>query len=322
MRRPLAIGVDLGGTNTRVGLVRKTGSSVRIVAKCEFKTRSAGPKTFVEDVSKITLRLLADCKVSKAALAGIGIGAPGSIDVARGFVHFLPNVPGWKNVPLKSLVARRTSLPVVVDNDANAMALGECRFGAARGAKNAVFLTLGTGIGGGLLIGGKLFHGSKFSAAEIGHLRWGAGSVRCGCGARGCIETEIGNSYLEAKIERDLKRGVKTSLRAIWRKTPRIDRLAAVDAAAQRGDRYSIGFWKNSGQILGDFLAGICNLLNPEVIVIGGGMSKAGRFLFGPLKATLKKSAFPAAAGVRIVPAKFGADAGITGAASLAFENS
>lgn len=325
MVKSYAIGVDLGGTHARWALVRLGGTkkrSVRVVMKSGVSTKKLGnPRAFVSLLAKDVKVFFNRGGISRPEVKGIGIGVPGSVDVNKGVVHFLPNVPNWRNVPLVRWVRRRIPLPVFIENDANAMACGEFFFGAARHARNAVFLTLGTGLGGGLLLNGSLFRGHSFSAAEIGHLRYGGGVRACACGSRGCIETQLGSGYLVREAERDLKRGVPTLLRKILRASGgKKIRLEMLTEAARQGDRYAIRFWKRTGEVLGDFLGGICNLLNPEVVVVGGGISQAGRFLFDPLRLALKRGAFPQAArSAKVVKAAFGADSGLVGAAAVVF---
>lgn len=208
-----------------------------------------------------------------------------------------------------------------IDNDANAMALGEFYFGAAKGASNAVFLTLGTGVGGGLVINGQLFRGATFSAAEIGHMRAGFSTIQCACGKIGCIETEIGNNYLLRKVQADISTGkLKSRIveSLIHKSEAKIVTLEILTKAAALGDAYCIAFWKQSGERLGNFLSGICNLLNPEVIVLGGGVMGAGKFLLNPIRSTIKQQAFQKASlNVKVVKAKFGNKAGLVGAAAL-----
>ena len=323
MAKTYAIGVDIGGTNTRVAIVRAGGAGPRILGKCSVSTRQLrGTGAFVREIAEMTAQLLDENGVSRKSVRGVGVGAPGSVDVERGVVHFLPNVPGWKNVKLGAELRRKTGFAVRVDNDANAMAQGEFLFGAARGARNAIFVTLGTGVGGGLLINGKLFHGQDFSAAEIGHVRYRHNGLRCGCGARGCIETLLGNGYLLRQIEQDLARGQKTSIRRLRAAAPdKKIRLEMVAEAANNRDRYAAAFWRRTGEILGDFLASIANMLDPEIIVIGGGVAQAGPLLLDPARRKFRATAFPAAANAKIAGARFGADAGLIGAAGLVFAN-
>lgn len=297
MKKKVAVGVDIGGTSVKLGLVDENG---KVLARESFITkRYPGRKrqlaALVERISG--LRSWAGKK--GYALLGVGVGAPGPVDVERGFVYFFPNIPGWKNTPLKLLLEKRLGLGVTVDNDANAMAFGEYRFGAGRGARNMIALTLGTGIGGGLVMDGKLFHGPKFSAVEVGHIVIDPAGVRCGCGNRGCVETFVGSGYIFRKI----------------RRTPQQAGLAA-----RKGDRRALKMWKEAGEGLGTMLAGLVNVLNPERIVLGGGIAQNGKLLFEPVRKTIQKKAFSIAArSVRVVPAKLGVDAGLIGAAALIF---
>jgi glucokinase len=239
--------------------------------------------------------------------------------VERGFVYFFPNIPGWKNTPLKALLEKRLKLPVFVDNDASVMALAEFEFGAGRGAKNVIALTLGTGVGGGLVIDGKLFHGPRYSAAEIGHLVINEDGPRCGCGSRGCVETYVGSGYFVCEVKRRLKKGAQSVLKK-WVKEGREMTPLLAAQAARRGDVFSKKIWQETGAHLGTALAGLLNILNPEKIILGGGIAQNGGLLFRPLRAALNKKAFPIAArSVRVVPAKLGVDAGLIGAAALAF---
>jgi len=316
-RQKQAIGVDFGGTNTRVALVTHRG---RIIHKTHCATKEVQkPRLFIRKVSDMIQAVLKETQTPLSQIAGIGMGIPGPVEPRKGLVHFLPNVPGWKKVSLARLMRKHFKTLIRIDNDGNAMALGECLVGAARSYRYALFLTLGTGIGGGILIDGKLLHGHAFSACEIAHMRYGVSHTPCACGSFGCIETEIGNGYLLKKIRRDLVDGVQTKIRQLL-KGKSIDHvsLEMVDEAARKGDRYARDFWKKRGEILGTFLGGICNLLNPEVIVIGGGVANAGPFLFKPLNSALKAHAFPIASRtVKVVHAQLGADAGLIGSASL-----
>jgi glucokinase len=308
-----AIGVDIGGTSVKMGLV---GPGGRVLARDSFATRGVRTRgAFLRLLANRIDALRLAAKKKHLKVAGIGVGAPGPIDVERGFVYFFPNIPGWKNTPLRSLLERRLGLAVRVDNDANVMALAEYCFGAGRGARNLIALTLGTGVGGGLVIDGKLYHGPGYSAAEIGHLVINENGPRCACGSRGCVETYVGNGYFVREIKRRLKRGEKSALR---RSRAALSPLLVAQAAA-RGDAFSRRMWREAGGHLGTALAGLVNILNPERIILGGGLAQSG-FLFAPVRAALRKKAFPIAArSVKVVPAKLGVDAGLVGAAALIF---
>jgi len=317
-----AIGIDIGGTNVKLGLVDERG---RVLLRDTFRTEHARSRTEMLDklASHIAV-LAAEARTRGLRLSGVGIGAPGPIDVERGYVYFFPNIPGWKDTPLKKILEKRLRLPVFVDNDANAMALGESLFGAGRpsagsgrAARNIIFLTLGTGVGGGLVIGGKLFHGSTFSAAEIGHMVVDPAGPLCACGNRGCIEAFVGNGYFVREVRSRLQK--EKSILRRWVKEGKELTPKLVQEAAKQGDAFSKAQWKRTGERLGTFLAGLANLLNPERIVLGGGIALGGELVLAPVRAALKKKAFPIASRfVKVVPAVLGNDAGLVGAAALA----
>ena len=318
-----AIGVDIGGTNVKLGLVDERG---KVLLRDTFQTKQA--KTRAELLEKLSVHielLVLEARTRKLRLSGIGIGAPGPIDVERGFVYFFPNIPGWINTPLKKILEQRLGLSVFVDNDANAMALGEQRFGAGnpstgsgRAARNMIYLTLGTGVGGGLVIDGKLFHGSTFSAAEMGHMVVDPQGPRCACGNRGCIEAFVGNGYFTRQVREKLK--THKSILKKWMKEGQELSPKLVQEAARRGDKFSKEQWNLTGERLGTFLAGLANLLNPDRIVIGGGIALGGELVLAPVRAAFKKKAFPISSRfVRVMPAVLGNDAGLVGAAALAF---
>ena len=325
MKKKAAIGVDIGGTNVKLGIVDERG---KVLLRDTFETKQATTREqFLRKLVSHIEILEVESKRRGLVLAGVGVGAPGPIDVERGFVYFFPNIPGWKDTPLKRILEKRTGLAVHVDNDANAMALGEFRFGAGRPStgqghapRNVIFLTLGTGIGGGLVIDGKLFHGSTFSAAEIGHMGVDPKGPLCACGNRGCIEAFVGNAYLTRAVAADLRAGQKSLLRRWVLKEGKPLTPKLIQEAARAGDAYSKAVWRLLGERLGSFLAGLVNLLNPERIVIGGGIALGGDLILAPARQALKKKAFPIASRfVKVMPAVLGNDAGLVGAAALAF---
>ncbi len=315
-----AIGVDIGGTSVKLGLVSEKGKV--LLRDCFLTPKGSGHQELLGKLVTHAEILKKEAKHRKLKLAGIGIGAPGPIDVKRGFVYFFPNIPGWKNTPLKKILKKKIKIPVFVDNDANAMTWGEFCFGAGKGAKNIIALTLGTGVGGGIVMNGKLFHGPHFSAGEIGHMVIDPNGPLCGCGNRGCIETFVGNGYFIKDIQERLKAGGSSILNQWITQQHRELTPKLVQEAARQGDKLSQDQWKKTGDYLGTALVGLVNLLNPERIILGGGMALAGSPIFQPVKVTLKKKAFPIAARfVRVVPAALGVDAGLVGAAALAISS-
>lgn len=294
------LGIDWGGTYIKAGLVDSQGKIVKkkVYSSSQLKQKQG----FISNI-KVLLDDFSSFKIK-----GIGLGAPGIVDVEKGFIYYLPNIPGWEKYPLRNVLEKNLGLPVFIDNDANAFALAENRFGAAKGKKRAIFLTLGTGLGGAIISDGKLLEG-KTSATELGHVPINLKGKLCGCGGRGCIETYVGNRYLLSHYRRLKKNKTKVS---------------EVKQLFQRGldgEREALIVWKEFSHNLGKFLAGMINVFNPQVIIFGGGVSGAFK-LFKPLVAEeiRKQVMWPQNLGVKLVRAKL-KNAGIIGAALLAKEN-
>ncbi len=301
------LSVDLGGTNTRIALVDK---SLCIKSKTSFSTRnfiSKRSKLISEIVIRV-VKLLEDKHINKSKIIGLGIGVPGPVDFKKGKVHHLPNIPHWRNTPIRDILRKKLGLRVFVDNDVNLMALAEVKLGAARGKKNAVCITLGTGVGGGLILAGKLFRGARSCAGEVGHMPLSMGGPVCNCGGRGCLERYVGNKIILAEAKRRLQKKDIT--------------LKDLSRLAKRGNKIALSIYNNFAEKIGIALTGVVNLLNPDVIVVGGGLSFAGSFIFSKMKETINKRAMPTQAkSVRIKRACLGKDAGLIGAALLVREN-
>ncbi len=295
----LVLGIDVGGTNIKAGLVDSSG---RVFARTNLSTKS-----FIQSKEKLIAAiitcvegLLEVGKWDRKNILGVGIGLPGLIDTQKGIVNFLVNIPGWHNVLLKKILEKKLRLPVFIDNDANVIALGEWQFGAGRGIRNLVCITLGTGVGGGIIINNELFRGVGFAAGEIGHIPLNEKGPRCNCGGFGCLEAYIGNQYLLSKA-RKIFRNDAISLEEITRR-------------ADQGNRQAIYFWREAAVHLGNGLVSVVNLLNPQSIIIGGGIANAHRYLFKTICATIKKRAMKIPAkNLKIVKAKLGINAGIVG---------
>jgi len=294
----------LGGTNLKIGLLNL---KYEIIFKRVLSTRKHIRKDQL--INAITLSLnniIKERKLNKGSILGVGLGLPGPIDVARGLVHFFPNIPGWKNVYLKRILEQRLKLPVFLDNDAKVMALAEFKLGAAKGAKNAVCLTLGTGVGSGIIINGTLYRAKTFAAGEIGHIPINEVGPKCNCGGIACLESYIGNNRILAQAKKLFKRNIS---------------LEEVSILAKKGNKKALDLWSNVGKHLGIVLVGIVNFLSPDCIVIGGGVANAGKILFENVKRTILKRAMKVQARhVKIFNAKLGNDAGLIGAAVLVKE--
>ena len=314
LHRPFAIAVDIGGTSAKLALVQPGGR--RLAGAVVPTGRGTTVRVLVEALGLGVRALQAEARTRGGRVVGVGVGVPGLVDTERGVVRYLVNLPGWRQVPLRRLLARRTGLPITVDNDVNAMTWGEYRWGAGRGTRSLVCVMLGTGVGGGLIVNGRLYRGWTMSAGEIGHVPLGWDGPACLCGGRGCLERYVGNREVVALARRKLAGGRRSLLRRDLRHlTPPL-----IDQAAYRGDAVAREVWRDVGRHLGLALAMVANLLNPERIVIGGGIANAGPLLFPTIRATVRARAMRGPSGVPIVPARFGAEAGLVGAAALVLQ--
>jgi glucokinase len=298
------IAVDLGGTNLKIALLNLR---YRILYRKILMTKRFVSKESLIDAIVIAIKnVIQEKKLNKTNTLGIGLGLPGPIDVQEGRVHFFPNIPGWKDVGLKDILAKKLKLPVYLDNDANLMSLAEHRMGAARGAKNAICITLGTGVGGGIILGGKLYRGESYAAGEIGHIPINEYGPKCNCGGSACLEAYIGNKIIMRQA------------RSVFKKKISLEELSRL---ANCGHKEAKAIWLNAARRLGLALVGVINLLNPDCVVIGGGIANAGRVLFDKIKKTVYKQAMPVQAKrVKIFKAKLGNDAGLIGAGILVKE--
>ncbi len=317
MAKKYKIGVDVGGTNIKVALVDKTGS---IAYSDTVPTRAEmGYEYTISNIIKAIQNLMKESKAAKESIEGIGFGFPGQIDCDNGIVRLAPNIPGWVDIPIADIVSKEFDIPVKVDNDVRCAALAELNYGAGKGAKNMICITVGTGIGSGLIINGKLVRGASNAAGEIGHIKLqiNNGPI-CGCGDTGCLEAFASGPAIVALAEEYIKGGKSTKYRELA--NPDITPYIVAEAAKQ-GDVVAKKIFEIIGNYIGTGLASVVNLLNPEKIVIGGGVADAGDLLFAPLKEALKKRTMPIqGSAVEVVHAELGNTAGVIGA-SLLIEN-
>lgn len=301
MRGKFFIGIDLGGTNLKIGLI---DSKYKIKDRHVLSTKSFhSQEKLISAIVRSVEDIVNGNGISRKSILGIGLGLPGPIDVSKGLVHFFPNIPGWKNVRFKSILQARLRLPVSLDNDANLICLAESRFGAGRGLRNIICITLGTGVGGGILIDGKLYRGGSFSAGEIGHIPVNETGPRCNCGGIACLERYIGNKRIIERARDIFKRNIS---------------LEELSRLAQNKNKKAKAIWSDVGMHLGIALSGVVNLLNPDAIVIGGGVAGAGKVLFDKVKEIILKRAMSIPARhVKVLEAKLGNDAGLLGASLL-----
>ena len=310
-----SIGIDLGGTDIKAGLVSATGElSCQVVLPTHV---DAGPKAVASRIAEATREVVAKAEEQRTTdIIGIGLGAPGLIIAETGVVHFSPNFPGWTDIPLVDDVKKALgiqSLPVFMDNDVNAMTLGELRHGAGVGHQSIVALTLGTGVGGGVVIDGQVYHGSRNTAGELGHTVVEPNGRYCGCGNQGCLEAYAGAKNIVERTQEKIAAGSNTKLTSEL--TPK--RIAA---AAHAGDSLAVEIFAETGVYIGIALTSIAHVLNPEVAIIGGGIAEAGEsLLFEPIRNEFTRRAMDIPGMMKVVPATLGNRAGIVGAAMLAF---
>jgi glucokinase len=315
----LVAGIDLGGTFVKTAVVNGQG---QIMAKSSRPSNaSGGPNAVMDAMEEGVDAVLREARMSRKDLAAAGIGAPGPMNWQSGVVYSPPNLPGWKDIPLAQLMIDRLGVPVFVDNDANVACYGEFWRGAGRDVENMCCLTLGTGVGGGIVVFGKLLRGIDGTAAEIGHLCVMRGGRQCNCGAKGCLE-QYGSvtGMLKTAIE-GMQEGRKTLLTELCKgDTSRLTGKMVSDAA-EAGDEYARWVIEETGRWLGIGIASLVNLLNPEKVVLTGGMIGAGEMLFKPIRETVNAQAFAVPAKrAQIVAADLGGDAGVVGSAGCALD--
>jgi glucokinase len=314
------VGVDLGGTNIVVGLLPLEGGEVLGLRSLPTDAHR-GAKFVVDRMIEMIEAAIADVLRehggTRADIAGVGIGSPGPLDRKTGTVINTPNL-GWRNFPLRDLIANAVNLPATLDNDANCATYGEWWLGAGRDVDTLVGLTLGTGIGGGIVLGGEIFHGCSDVAGEIGHMTIDSTGRKCKCGNYGCLEAYASGPAIALRAVEGIEAGAETMLTEMVDGRLELITAATVYEAAAREDAYANEVIKDTAKFLGAGVANIINILNPEMVVIAGGVTRAGDHLFGPLRAEVRRRAFRAAEErCRIVPGELPGTAGVVGAAAV-----
>jgi glucokinase len=315
MRTTYAVGVDVGGTRIAAGLVERKGRMLKEVRA--LTPAEAGPFAIVDAIIDLITEVTAG--VHPGEIAGIGVGLPAQIDFLKQTVEFCTNLP-LAGVDMRSLIMSRVRHPVAIDNDGNCAGIGESRFGAAKGVRDFVMITLGTGVGGALFFNGEPYRGSRGLAAEIGHMVVRLDGPPCPCGGKGHIESYMGRPAIAAagRAAAAEYRG-----RAIREQAGGNDeRVTAEDVinAALKGDEIARQILLDAGEVLGEALVGIVNLLNPRLIVVGGGVGESCPFLVERAAGVIDRNALAGRRDVRVAQAELGNDAGALGAAALAFD--
>lgn len=312
-----AIGIDLGGTNIKVGIVSQGG---KIVSKTSIKTDAHfGPKAVIKNIKKGITEIL---KNNSFKISGIGIGAPGIVSTKKGIVHNPPNLPGWDEIALGSIIKKEFGIKVSVENDANAAAIGELIFGAGEKYNSFVMVTLGTGVGGGIVYNKKIFRGEIGGAGEIGHVCIDPNGPKCNCGSTGCIEAYAGNHYIKEAVKKDLHNHPSSKIWELIENDPEKVSPRIIQLAAELGDVYAKEIIHDLGIKLGIAFTSISNILDIGTFIIGGGVAGFGKPLLTTIRSTMiSRVLTPLKQRIIIVPAKLKNEAGILGASSLVFYN-
>jgi len=314
---PTVVAVDLGGTNIRAAIFLTAEAKPTAIARAPTLA-AEGPEAVID-------RIIAAIQEVASGIEGgmrIGLGAPGPLDPKRGLVIEAPNLPGWVNIPLRDRLEQHFECPVALGNDANLAGLGEWRHGAGRGAHNLLYLTLSTGIGGGVIVDNRLLVGAHGLAAELGHMTVRPDGPLCGCGQRGHLEAVASGPAIARRARERLAAGEASALRAALDRDRDIT-AEDVGRAALAGDPLAIAVVAEAGAAIGTHLANLLHVFNPEVIVLGGGVSQIGAPLFGPIEQALRENVMHPAylEGLRLERAALGDDAGLIGAMVLARES-
>lgn len=318
MNSSFAVGIDLGGTNLKVAAVDREG---RILAKRTRPLDSAlEPKLAIPWIAGEVDALVAEASLGLVDTVGVGVGTPGPLNITEGLIIEAANLPGWKNVPIRDLLSDTLQCPVTLDNDGNAAAFGEYWVGAGGGGGDLVMLTLGTGVGGGVVLDGRLLHGHFDNAGELGHMIVVAGGLPCACGQRGCLEQYSSAGGVARRVVAAIERGETTVLAGRVEAGESIDAEDVAQGAAS-GDSLCLAIWEEACLYLSIACINIQHVFNPARIVLGGGMSRAGAFLLDHVLAKIdrqKWSLHDDLPGVTL--ATLGYDAGVIGAAGLAWQ--
>jgi glucokinase len=315
MKEKYVIGVDLGGTKVKLGIVSSSG---RIVKKLSVSTlANEGAEKSISQIIKGIKELK---KGNKKNIIGIGIGSPGVVSLKKGTVEIAPNLPGWEKVHLGKIITKEFSLPTFVENDANAAATGELIYGSGRKLNSFIMVTLGTGVGGGIIYNKKLFRGDFGAAGEIGHITIDKNGPKCKCGSFGCLETYLGNNYITKNVKEELKNNKDSKIfelidNDLEKLSPRI-----INEASLLNDEFSKKVIRDLGETLGCGLASIINVFDISNIIIGGGVAGFGRPLIKATKDSIKKRVLTSLKPrVKVLQANLKNNAGIKGASSLVF---
>ncbi|HEX2914641.1 MAG TPA: ROK family protein [Chloroflexia bacterium] len=312
------IGVDLGGTKARAVLSDGSGT---FLARAQLPTEAdLGLEHVLNNIETVVRAVMELADFS--SLIGMGIGAPGPLNPETGIVYSPPNLPGWNYVPLRDIMEERIGLPVYLGNDANLAALGEYTFGAGKDYRFLVYITVSTGVGGGIIEDGRILMGARGAAGELGHMSIDLNGPRCNCGNIGCLEILTSGTAIRRRAIEMLDAGRPSLLAEMSGSDPEKITAELVARAALQGDEAALELLEQTGVYLGVGVTNILHIFNPEIVVIGGGVSRIGELIFEPLQRVVEERAMPAfREQVKIVPTDLGDDIGLYGAVALVLQN-
>jgi glucokinase len=315
----LILGVDLGGSKILTAVVNSRGE---ILSSDESVTpATSGRELVIQSIVDSAYSALKQASVAMSEICAVGVGAAGISNPEAGILFTSPNLPGWRNVLLRDIMQEKLGKKTFIINDANAAALGEFYFGAARGARNFIYITISTGIGGGIVIDGEIYTGAIGVAGEVGHMTIDDDGPVCNCGNKGCWETLASGTALTREAKKRINAGVKTSILKyaegdIEKVTPQV-----IHRAAEQGDNVAKKLIARTGYYVGVGVANLINIFNPELIIIGGGLSNIGDMLLEPAFKTAGERAFKESfQSVRFASAELGRNSGVLGAAAFALQ--
>lgn len=306
---PRLIGIDIGGTKSAVVIASTDGTILgrKSIATCSGQK---SPQVVLEELADLGTELIQDAGHQISEVTAIGVSCGGPLDTRTGVIHAPPNLPEWVNVPVKEFFEQAFHVRTVVENDANATALAEHRFGAGRGTSNMVFLTVGTGIGGGIIIDNQLYRGTNDLAGEVGHQTILPNGPRCGCGKRGCLEALASGPSIARLARESLAYGRHKRVLSLAGGKPDAIRTEHIVQAATEGDPFAIGILEEAGTYLGIGIANLIQILNPEMIILGTIAVHAGDLILAPVRAAVKEYAWERSSRVcQIRPALLGDEA-------------
>ena len=310
-----AVGVDLGGTNIKIGLVSQSGKIVKRVSVATEAKK--GPRRVICNIKEGIRELLTGVNQQ---VEGIGIGCPGIVNAKMGTVENPPNFQGWKKVNVGRPLSMEFEKDIFVENDANAAAIGELIFGSGKKFNSFVMITLGTGVGGGIIINRKLYHGDFGAAGEIGHITIDYKGPKCNCGSFGCIEAYVGNQYLQKRVWEKLKHHPRSILNKLIEKNYDLLTPHKIKQAADKGDKFAMSVIDDLGVKLGAAFASVSNLIDVSTFIIGGGVAGFGKPLFSSIQKTMSSRVLTSLRPrTKVLAAQLKNEAGIKGASALVF---